>query len=369
MWEALSMQAGAEIPSLALHPEGSWHVGGAGMWEQLACGSSWHVGAAGMWEELALSSLKCLQCLGTSSSCRMVAKKCPSYETTCISLTYQTQAGAYGTNTVMKGCASTQLCNQTSIIDSGNHSMYMTSTCCESDYCNLNHFSAANVFSNRLQCSVCNSDTQNCQTNLQPMLCDEVSSTCVDIQVVDYLNGVKKSSSYIKGCGAPNTGDQCKNTYAFNTGSLQRNTLTSCCNTKLCNSNTGSFNPVYTNYNGIKCWGCLENGNNSCASPTPVSCQGTMLRCFEAFDQNRKTVMKGCSTVAFCSSTYLTDLPYKVSEIMCCAGSFCNNFTQQISNSTGTIGGCGISSRATSMNTDFRLIAFFIILLYATLRH
>ncbi|KAM5132195.1 urokinase plasminogen activator surface receptor-like [Mantella aurantiaca] len=301
----------------------------------------------------------------------MVARKCPSYETTCISLSYRTQDGS---NTVMKGCASTNLCNQTSIIDTGTRSFYMTASCCESDYCNINRFSTSNVYSNRLNCNICNNSVSSSPTTItcvpkQSIFCDEVNNNCVDVVTMDN-NGPVKTQSYIKGCGSGNIGDSCTNLFAYNTGTHQRYTYLSCCTNNLCNRAQVGI-PMLTNYNGITCYGCTDNGNNECATQnqTLVACKGTLLRCMEAFDKNRRTVMKGCSTVAFCSSTDLTQSDANISEIMCCAGSLCNNFTREttsavIASSNTTTN----TTSAASRNTDFTILAFFICLIAAVIR-
>nr|DBA15865.1 TPA: hypothetical protein GDO54_003321 [Pyxicephalus adspersus] len=291
----------------------------------------------------------------------MVVKKCASYETTCISMAYRTQDGS---NTVMKGCATTDLCNQTSIIDTGSRSIYMTASCCESDFCNVNRFSTAQVYSNRLQCNACNSSSSSC-TNSQPIFCDQVNNNCVDVVTMEVNGNTKSSSSYIKGCGSGNIGDSCTNLFAYSTGTYQRYTYLSCCNNNnRCNSDTKTV-PVLNNNNGITCYGCKDNGNNECATKnqTLVSCKGTLLRCMEAFDQNRRTIMKGCSTVAFCSSTNVLQQSSNVSEIMCCAGSLCNNFTRETASEV--INPSSIANR----NTDFSILVIFICLMTAIMRH
>ncbi|KAM4016861.1 urokinase plasminogen activator surface receptor-like [Anomaloglossus baeobatrachus] len=306
--------------------------------------------------------LKCLQCVGTSTSCRMVVKKCPSYETSCISIAYRSQADS---NTVMKGCSTPDLCNQTSIIDTGNRSVYMTSTCCENNLCNLNRYSTSQVYTNRLQCNTCPSSSIACMSSsFKPLFCDEVSNYCVDTATKEWKNGVVSSSSYVKGCGSGNIGETCTDLFAFNTGTSERYTYRSCCTTNGCNTVTQQI-PKLNNNNGISCFGCLDAGNNECAAANQVSvkCKGILIRCMEVFDKNKKTIMKGCSTVAFCSSTYPSqDIP-NVSEIQCCAGSLCNNFTRQTS----------IPSNATissaRRNTDLRFSAFLIGLVFAIFRH
>ncbi|XP_075046943.1 urokinase plasminogen activator surface receptor-like [Mixophyes fleayi] len=310
-------------------------------------------------------SLRCVQCVGTSSTCRMVARKCPSYETTCISLAYRTNDGS---NTVMKGCSTTDMCNQTSIIDTGGRSIYMSSTCCETDYCNQNRYSTAQVFSNRLNCISCKSPNISCTstTNQQSMFCDEVSNNCVDVVTQDYNNGALNKTSYYKGCGSGSIGNiECSDLFAYDTGAVQRYTAMTCCNgNNLCNSATQTV-PILKNHNGILCYGCLDTGNNECdvKNQITVRCKGMLIRCMEAFDLNRRTVMKGCSTVGYCSSTKpLLEVP-NISEIECCAGSYCNNFTKATSTPFVPI------SNAMSINTDFRLLVLFICLIYATVRH
>ncbi|KAG9470235.1 hypothetical protein GDO78_018526 [Eleutherodactylus coqui] len=304
--------------------------------------------------------LKCLQCVGTSSMCRMIVRTCPSYETTCISLAYSSQDG----NTVMKGCSTTQLCNQTSIIDTGSRSVYMTATCCESDFCNLNRYSTAPVFSNRLECNSCRSPMLDCSYPYQSIFCDEVNNNCVDLVTEEWWNGVSSRSSYVKGCGSGKT-EQCMDVFAFNTGSYQRYTYLSCCNgANRCNDGRLSI-PMLTNNNGISCFGCMETGNNECAveNQVPVRCKGMLIRCMQAFDENRKTIMKGCCTVGFCSSTYPSQNVPNISEIQCCAGSFCNNFTLETYSPTNLV------NSSTRLNTDIRLPAFLMSLIYAIIRH
>ncbi|XP_063798555.1 urokinase plasminogen activator surface receptor-like [Pseudophryne corroboree] len=310
-------------------------------------------------------SLKCAQCIGSSSHCGLVARTCPSYETTCLSLAFSTSDGS---NTVMKGCSRTDICNQTSVINTGNHSIYMSSTCCETNYCNLNRYSTNSVFSNRLVCNRCQNPNQTCTTasNLQPMFCDEVSNNCVDVITQDFINGTARPLSYTKGCGSATLGNiACTNLFAYDTGSRQRYTYMSCCNgNNLCNSAPLTI-PIRNNHNGDTCYGCYDTGNNECADANlvPVKCKGILIRCMEAFDQNRRTLFKGCSTVAFCSSTYPSLQVPNISEIQCCAGSYCNNFTQQTSTPAVPI------SSATSITRDFGLLVLFISLIYATVRH
>ncbi|XP_040183289.1 urokinase plasminogen activator surface receptor-like [Rana temporaria] len=324
-----------------------------------------------LWVNFAqVAPLKCLQCVGTSSSCRMVARKCPAYETTCISLAYQTQDSS---NTVMKGCSTTQLCNQSSIIDTGTTSIYMTASCCETDYCNINRFSASKVYSNRLQCNVCNNSITTSTTitcpNRQSLFCDEVNNNCVDVITME-TNGSTQIQKYTKGCGSGNIGDVCTNLFAYSTGTYQRYTYLSCCTGNLCNSGQKAI-PMLTNDNGIKCYGCKDNGNNECAKENqkPVTCRGTLLRCMEVFDDQRRTIMKGCCTVAFCSSTDLaqpTDpspQQTKISEIMCCAGSFCNDFSRNKSSDVIT------PSSTAYRNTDYSILAVFICVISAFIGH
>ncbi|XP_075695120.1 urokinase plasminogen activator surface receptor-like [Rhinoderma darwinii] len=302
--------------------------------------------------------LKCLQCVGSSSTCRMVVRTCPSYETTCISLAYRSQGSS---NTVMKGCSTTELCNQTSIINTGSRSIYMTATCCESNLCNLNRYSTAQVFTNRLVCNSCNSSTSSCSAPLDPLFCDEVSNYCVDLITYEWTNGVSIGSSLVKGCGSGNIGEPCTGLFAYNTGRYESYTNLTCCNNKdLCNTNSRIINKLPNN-NGIYCFGCKETGKNECAveNQEPVKCKGMLIRCMEAFDENRKTIMKGCCTVNFCSSTFPSQEVSNISEIQCCAGSFCNNFTRDTSSPT-TI----VVSSSTRLNTDFRLSAFLISLIY-----
>ncbi|KAM9299461.1 urokinase plasminogen activator surface receptor-like [Gastrophryne carolinensis] len=295
----------------------------------------------------------------------MVSRLCAAYETTCISLAYRIQDGS---NTVMKGCSTPELCNQTSIIDTGTRSIYMTATCCETNNCNINRFSTNQVYSNRLQCKACESQSQSCPSNdITTTFCDEVNNNCVDIVTKSISNNVI-SYSYVKGCGSSNIGDACTNLYAYDTGNIGKSklyTYFSCCNTDNCNAGQTSI-PILSNNNGINCHGCVDNGNNECAEQNQslVSCTGIMIRCMEVFDQNRRTIMKGCSTVAFCSSTFPSRQVPNASEIMCCAGNLCNNFTRDASATTIIT-----TSSATSPNTDFRLLVLFLILLYAIMKH
>ncbi|KAM3922857.1 urokinase plasminogen activator surface receptor-like [Leptodactylus fuscus] len=306
--------------------------------------------------------LRCLQCVGSSSTCRMVVRKCQSYETTCISLAYRAEDGS---NTVMKGCSTTTMCNQTSIIDIGSKALYMTSTCCESDLCNINKFSTSQVFSNRLTCNTCSSSSLSCLST-QSVFCDQINNYCVDLATTETKNGVT-TTSYMKGCGSSYSGQCSMDTsyFAFNTGVYQRYSYLRCCNNQdQCNSVTASI-PILSNKNGITCYGCNETGNNECAveKQKPVECTGWLIRCMEVFDENRRTIMKGCSSVAFCSSVFPSLQVPNVSGIQCCAGNMCNNFTRQTSNSTG------LNSSSTRLNTDFRLSAFLIGLLYTIMRH
>ncbi|XP_073426028.1 urokinase plasminogen activator surface receptor-like [Dendrobates tinctorius] len=309
----------------------------------------------------AVLCLRCLQCIGTSSSCRMVVRTCASYETSCISIAYRSQGDS---NTVMKGCSTTYMCNQTSIIDTGTRSVYMTSTCCESNFCNINRYSTSQVYMNRLQCNSCPSSSVGCSSSYKSIFCDEVSNYCVNMATKEWKNGVLSTSSNVLGCGSANIGETCTNLFAFNTGSYERYSYFSCCNTNRCNTASQQV-PKLTNNNGISCFGCLETGKNECAVAKQVSvqCKGTLIRCMEVFDKNRTTIMKGCSTVTFCSSTYPSQEIPNVSEIQCCAGSYCNNFTRETNTTTDVI------SSSTRLNTDLRLPAFLIGLIYAIMRH
>ncbi|KAG8547563.1 hypothetical protein GDO81_028009, partial [Engystomops pustulosus] len=184
----------------------------------------------------------------------------------------------------MKGCSTTELCNQTSIIYTGNRAVYMTATCCESNLCNLNKYSTSRVYSNRLQCNSCKSSSTTCPGPYQPVFCDEVNNNCVDLITTEYTKDVPTSTSYVKGCGAGNVG-QCTDLFALNTGDYQRYSYLSCCsNTDKCNSPTVSI-PKLINNNGITCFGCKETGKNECAiqNQVQVRCKGTLIRCMEAF--------------------------------------------------------------------------------------
>ncbi|KAM4651749.1 urokinase plasminogen activator surface receptor-like isoform 2-T2 [Discoglossus pictus] len=306
--------------------------------------------------------LRCLQCIGSASSCRMSVKTCPVYETTCISMAYRSQVGTTTSNTVMKGCSTPMMCNQTSAIDIGGQSIYMSAACCETDFCNINRYSTAAIFSNRLQCYTCKDPKQPCTLpNLQPLFCDQVNNWCVDVITKDYVNGKVTATSYAKGCGSV---DACNTLQGYSTGITQHYTQYKCCNTNsLCNNAQESIS-ILTNNNGILCWGCNETGKNECAveNQVQVQCKGTLIRCMEAFDLNRKTMMKGCSTVSYCSSTIPAHTIPNISEIQCCAGTLCNNFTREFPVTQ-------ITSNAQRSHTDFKLLFFLFSFLYATIMH
>ncbi|XP_069496972.1 urokinase plasminogen activator surface receptor isoform X2 [Ambystoma mexicanum] len=252
----------------------------------------------------------------------MVRQRCLAYETTCISLAYQSTTPLLTTNSVMKGCASTTLCNVTSAIDTGTNSFYMTSTCCETDYCNSNRFSAVGVVSKQLQCSSC-VDAETCKTPTQ-LACRNTNNQCVDVVTEIYNNGTMTNSS-IKGCGS---GEACGALLSYNTGGSQLYTQFQCCSSNRCNNRTISVSkPRFPN--GIMCWGCNETGNNECAPEKQqmVKCSGSLVRCMEAFGPDRKTLKKGCCTEDLCSDTYpaVSGIPKEV-EIQCCAGNLCNQW-------------------------------------------
>ncbi|KAM8927805.1 urokinase plasminogen activator surface receptor-like [Pelodytes ibericus] len=311
-----------------------------------------------------VSGLRCVQCVGTSSSCRLSAKTCPSYETTCFSLAYkqaQVSSTSVFSETLIKGCSTPELCNQTSIIDIGTQSIYMSASCCEKDFCNLNPYSTTPVFSNRLQCSACTDTSKSCQTANTTVFCDGVNNWCVDRITRNYTNGVVTGSTYSKGCGS---GQACNTLLSYNTGAFQHYTQYVCCNKgNNCNNLQKSVN-VLTNNNGITCYGCQDTGNNECApeNQTIVHCKGIQLRCMETFNASRQTWFKGCSTVSFCSSTYPHLSITNISEIQCCAGSLCNNSTREYSTNP-------ISSHAYRTNVDFKLLIFLFIFSWACLRH
>ncbi|XP_053547180.1 urokinase plasminogen activator surface receptor-like isoform X2 [Bombina bombina] len=302
-------------------------------------------------------SLRCLQCIGSSSSCRMSTKRCPAYETTCISLAYRSKDGV---NTVMKGCSLPVLCNQTSVIDIGSQSIYMSATCCETDYCNINRYSTVSVFSNRLQCYICKDPNKTCiYPNLQPFFCDQVNNWCMDVITREITNGKETSTSFAKGCGSV---DACNTLQGYNTGIFEHYTQYKCCNNgDFCNNAQESVS-ILKNNNGISCWGCYETGRNECAveNQIPVKCKGLLIRCMEVFDKNRKTVMKGCSTVSYCSSSIPSHVIPNITEIQCCAGSFCNNFTREFPIEPQ-------KSSARCSYTDYKLLVFFLSFLYATI--
>ncbi|XP_053308123.1 urokinase plasminogen activator surface receptor-like [Spea bombifrons] len=299
--------------------------------------------------------LRCLQCIGNAATCRMSVRTCPSYETTCISLAYKEAQGFRSSDTLMKGCSTPELCNQTSAIDIGSRSIYMSATCCERDFCNINRFSTTPVFSNRLQC--CRNTTCS-----DTMFCDGVNNWCVDVASKNVSGAITIETRYTKGCGS---GDACNTTLAYNTGSFQHFTQYTCCNHRNNCNNIQQSIPTLDNNNGIRCWGCRDGGNNECApsNQTYVQCKGIQIRCMEAFDQTRnKTVMKGCSTVSFCSSTppHL-DIP-SISEVQCCAGSLCNNFTREYDVPVTV-------SSGHRTNTDSGVFIFLFSLLCASIRH
>ncbi|XP_063292006.1 urokinase plasminogen activator surface receptor-like [Pelobates fuscus] len=308
-------------------------------------------------------SLKCLQCVGTAASCPMLVKTCPSYETSCFALAYKGVQGSSTVDTVIKGCSTPQICNQTSIIDAGVQSVTMSSSCCEKNFCNINRFNTLPVFSNRLECSTCADPTKPCKSADTSIFCDEVNSYCVDVVTSNYTNGKISGTMYSKGCGS---GEGCNTLFSYNTGSFQHYTQFSCCNSNNKCNNIQKSVTVLTNDNGIKCWGCQETGKGECATQnqTLVSCTGLQIRCMEAFDERNQTWFKGCSTVSFCSSTYpyLNTLP-SISGIECCAGSLCNNFSRIYDTTNTTV------SHAHRTNTDFRLLIFLASFLFATFGH
>eukprot|EP00079_Xenopus_tropicalis_P037461 XP_017951232.1 PREDICTED: urokinase plasminogen activator surface receptor-like [Xenopus tropicalis] len=204
-----------------------------------------------------------------------------------------------------------------------------------------------------MQCYTCKSNNLSCALpNLNTVFCDEVNNWCVDVltkeitngEFLTFLSGLVTASSYTKGCGS---GEACNSLLAFDTGSFQHYTQYSCCNSQTQCNNAFQSIPILDNINGITCWACLDTGNNECAAENQkvISCKGTLLRCMEAYDQNRRTVMKGCSTVTYCSATFPTLNVPNIAEIQCCAGNNCNNFTQ-FPTSTEISG---------SPSTDFRL--------------
>ncbi|XP_078511706.1 urokinase plasminogen activator surface receptor-like [Lissotriton helveticus] len=267
-------------------------------------------------------SLKCLKCQGSSSFCRMRKQSCAAYETTCISLAYLSQ-GSTSVDTVMKGCSTTALCNTTSVLSIGAGSIFMTATCCESNYCNLNSFSAAKVTSNELQCKSCSTPSE-CQTP-GSVICRETNNNCMDVSTLSVTNATM-TSTYTKGCGS---GDSCGKLMAYDTGVTQQYSLISCCANNNCNVKLfNATKPPY--HNGITCWGCNETGRNECAleNQSVVRCNGSLARCFQMFGgPNRQTLKKGCCSEPLCSSIFpaVQGIPANT-EIQCCAGNLCNKW-------------------------------------------
>ncbi|XP_075459394.1 urokinase plasminogen activator surface receptor-like isoform X2 [Ascaphus truei] len=304
--------------------------------------------------------LRCFQCIGTASSCRMTRKKCPIYETTCISLAYRSQDMQSSQNTVIKGCASPVLCNQTSAVDIGRKSIYMSATCCDTDYCNIDRYSTVPVFSNRMECYTCKDPKKACSLpNLQPLFCDQVNNWCVDVITKNITNRTDSGFSYTKGCGS---GEACATLQAYNTGSHQHYSQNQCCRGDKCN-NAQAPVPILTNSNGISCWACMESGKNECAvhNQVQVPCNGTLIRCMEAFDRDRRTLMKGCSTVTFCSATTIALQVPNISEVQCCAGNLCNNFSRETS--------VPAVSSAWSPHTDFKLFLLIFFFFCTAIQH
>ncbi|XP_069057431.1 urokinase plasminogen activator surface receptor-like [Pleurodeles waltl] len=267
-------------------------------------------------------SLKCVKCQGSARYCRMRKQTCAAYETTCISLAYLSN-GSTTVDTVMKGCSTTALCNTTSALSIGASFIFMTATCCESNYCNFNSFSAAKVVSNELQCQSCTTST-GCDTP-SSVICRETNNRCMDVATVVGNNGTL-TGTYVKGCGS---GDACGKYMAYDTGTTQQYSLIKCCNSDNCNDKKIAVTkPPY--HNGIICWGCNESGKNECAleNQSVVRCNGSLARCFQMFGgPNRQTLKKGCCTEELCSNIYpaVQGIPANT-EIQCCAGNLCNKW-------------------------------------------
>ncbi|XP_068099434.1 urokinase plasminogen activator surface receptor-like [Hyperolius riggenbachi] len=234
----------------------------------------------------------------------------------------------------MKGCASTQLCNQTSIIDTGKHSMSMTSTCCESDYCNYKDYTVPEVLPTdapvvNLRCLSCEGNSTSCaSSNLTSLRSAGLQDRCMTISTA-YVTGVSginasRSDVVVKGCG---TGNLCGRKLYYNTGAGRIYSEVSCCGAPNCNQGVNTVK-IDETPNGMKCYGCNETGLGECQQTTIVSCTGYMTSCMDVigFPQGN-TLMRGCVSTDVCYGLSSVMYLQPSQKLYCCQGNMCNDGT------------------------------------------
>ncbi|XP_040271814.1 urokinase plasminogen activator surface receptor-like [Bufo bufo] len=220
-----------------------------------------------------------------------------------------------------KGCSQGLVCNQTEYVDLKVKKTYISSQCCNTDFCNTGDY-YARVPVSQLWCYKCVGNSVSCAaSNLDRIQCAGVQDRCMTFSTV-YVNDSSSDVVY-KGCG---TGNLCGRRLDYNTGGTRVYKQVSCCGSDYCNQGVPTVTVNKTS-NGLQCYACNETGRGECTTPitSTVSCTGNMTSCLEVVGFPRgSTLMRGCCSGDVCFGLSASMNLQASQKLYCCQGNLCN---------------------------------------------
>ncbi|XP_051778373.1 prestalk protein-like isoform X2 [Erpetoichthys calabaricus] len=321
--------------------------------------------------------LICNQCNSTSwETCGNDTIVCALDQQYCLSALNLVESASINTTTYLRSCGSAVDCNRNMSFNSGNQSQMWISECCTTNLCNTQQVQA-NVSSslNGLVCcggtdAVCNKMVECtgdqtfcftsgaalsgcvtadlcslpgylcCQGNLcntpanyselafcyhcysnsswqtcesSALWCGSPSSKCATGLEVQTL-GFTSSYAYQRFC-APQ--DSCNVSFSINSGNETKTTITQCCESSLCNTETVGLS---SDPNGLV---CCAGADGSCQNT--VNCTGLQDQCFTAGDAG--VDLRGCASGSICLNPTNASQALQMNlsaQMACCVGNLCN---------------------------------------------
>ncbi|XP_030068950.1 uncharacterized transmembrane protein DDB_G0289901 [Microcaecilia unicolor] len=271
----------------------------------------------------------CLQCYSGGGEIQSVQSKvtCADTENQCQTITLRGSMFFFRYQHVKKSCASTEKADKQTSLSSSKMALSLDESYCNTDLCNEKDPPPSTVPApNDMQCHSCMSSGVQCNTgDISSYQCRGDQRQCVDVTFDGSIGGL--SNIRMKGCAHL---PHCKDTLQFYNS--ETSFKVACCNTALCNTNTGT--EVNSSPNGVQCYSCIEEGDGKCSpgKASIVQCPGALTSCLEGFGTkstggvNVTTVIKGCATPDTCDSSVMTLLQqYDSAEIHCCNSNLCNS--------------------------------------------
>ncbi|KAM4650693.1 urokinase plasminogen activator surface receptor-like isoform 3-T3 [Discoglossus pictus] len=145
-----------------------------------------------------VAALFCLNCSGSNESCalqNLTSIQCAGVHDRCLTITTATVNDGR-TDTVIKGCGTTNLCNRFLEYNAGNERLYTTTSCCGKTKCN-NDTTKVTVDDrlNGLTCFACNDTGKGeCKTNITTVQCTGSMTYCMDVI------GFPRGNTLMRGC-------------------------------------------------------------------------------------------------------------------------------------------------------------------------